>query len=139
MHEKTYYAATARDTKGFAQLNEALDVAIIGGATGRNGGQITGSLSGDIAMAREFRRTVGEAADDVVWETRWRGHDIIKNRIKKYSIACDLVFGHLQTGMKPAHMEELKGIHAEAQRRGMDEDLELIDGKDIPNYFETEM
>ncbi|SDX04275.1 Glycine/D-amino acid oxidase [Ruegeria halocynthiae] len=170
MHTNSYYAATARDTNGFATLSENLDVdvAIIGGgfsgvaaavelaergkkvalleakkigwgATGRNGGQITGSLSGDVAMAREFKRTVGTEADDVVWQTRWRGHDIIRNRIEKYGIECDLNFGHLQTAMKPAHMEELKAIHDEAQDRGMGDELELIDGKDIPKYLETEI
>lgn len=170
MHVNSYYAATARDTRGFATLSENLDVdvAITGGgfsgvasavelaergkkvalleakktgwgATGRNGGQITGSLSGDVAMVREFRRTVGEEADRVVWQTRWRGHDIIRDRIEKYGIECDLSFGHLQTAMKPAHMEELKIIHDEALERGMGDDLALIDGNDIPNYLETDI
>ncbi len=53
------------------------------GATGRNGGQITGSLSGDKAMEREFRRTIGDKAADYVWNMRWRGHDIIRERGQK--------------------------------------------------------
>ena len=109
------------------------------GATGQNGGQITGSLSGDSAMAREFRRTVGTEADEVVWNTRWRGHDIIRSRIEKYDIKCDLHYGHLQTAMKPVHMDELAAIRDEAQRRGMDEDFELIDGRDLPTYLETDI
>ncbi|MEM9629834.1 MAG: FAD-binding oxidoreductase [Pseudomonadota bacterium] len=170
MHVDSYYAATARDTRGFAQLAENLDVdvAIVGGgfsgvstavelaerglnvalleaekigwgATGRNGGQVTGSLSGDVAMAREFRRTVGEEADDVVWQTRWRGHDIIRDRIKKYGIECDLSFGHLQAAMKPTHMEELKAVQDEAQKRGMADDLELLEASDITDYLETDL
>ncbi|CUK18275.1 Gamma-glutamylputrescine oxidoreductase [Ruegeria denitrificans] len=170
MHANSYYAATARDTKGFAQLaeNTDVDVAIIGGgfsgvatavelaergkkvvlleankvgwgATGRNGGQVTGSLSGDKAMAREFRRSVGSEADDVVWKTRWRGHDIIRNRIEKYGIECDLSFGHLQTAMKASHLDELKAIYDEALKRGMGDDLELVDGESIPNYLETDI
>lgn len=170
MHAKTYYAATARDTKGFGRLTDDLDVdvAIVGGgfsgvatavelaergkrvalleakkigwgATGRNGGQITGSLSGDVAMLREFRRTVGEQAEQVVWQTRWRGHDIIRQRVEKYGIDCDLNFGHLQTATKPAHMDELKATFEQGHARGMGDALTLIDGKDILNYLETDI
>ena len=48
------------------------------GATGRNGGQVTGSLSGDAAMTKQLRRQIGNEAEDYVWNLRWRGHDIIK-------------------------------------------------------------
>ena len=67
------------------------------GATGRNGGQVTGSLSGDAAMTKQLRRQIGNEAEDYVWNLRWRGHDIIKNRVAKYGIECDLKFGHIQT------------------------------------------
>jgi gamma-glutamylputrescine oxidase len=40
------------------------------GATGRNGGQITGSLSGDQAMIRQLKRKIGTQAEEFVWGLR---------------------------------------------------------------------
>lgn len=50
------------------------------GATGRNGGQVTGSLSGEEAMHKQMSKTLGQDVDDFIWNLRWRGHDIIKSR-----------------------------------------------------------
>lgn len=58
------------------------------GATGRNGGQVTGSLSGDAAMTKQMRNTLGEEVEDFIWHLRWRGHEIIKNRVEKYAISA---------------------------------------------------
>lgn len=96
------------------------------GATGRNGGQVTGSLSGDAAMTKQLRRQLGQEAEDYVWNLRWRGHDIIKNRVAKYGIDCDLKFGHIQTAYRPAHMVELQQMFDEANRRGMGELMTLV-------------
>ncbi len=109
------------------------------GATGRNGGQVTGSMSGDNAMAREFAKTMGKDADDFIWNLRWRGHDIIKNRVAKYKIACDLKFGHLQTAMKPKHMDELNAIYTSGVARGMGAQLQMIPKSDMPNYLESDI
>ncbi|MEL7401541.1 MAG: FAD-binding oxidoreductase, partial [Pseudomonadota bacterium] len=107
------------------------------GATGRNGGQVTGSLSGDAAMTRQLRKKIGAEAEDFVWNMRWRGHDIIKQRVEKYGIQCDLKHGHLQTAYKPGHLPELRGMYDEAERRGMGEYMSLIAKDDMPNYLES--
>ena len=44
------------------------------GATGRNGGQVTGSLSGEEAMHKQMSKTLGKDVDDFIWNLRWRGH-----------------------------------------------------------------
>jgi len=107
------------------------------GATGRNGGQVTGSLSGDQAMLKQLRKTIGAVAEDFVWNLRWRGHEIIKKRVAKYGIECDLKFGHLQTAYKPSHMKGLNAFYQEALSRGMGEELEIISADDIPNYLDS--
>ena len=43
------------------------------GATGRNGGQVTGSLSGDAAILRQLTRRIGSEANNVVRMLRWHG------------------------------------------------------------------
>ncbi|WP_280546631.1 FAD-binding oxidoreductase [Halomonas sp. 11-S5] len=71
------------------------------GASGRNGGQVTGSLSGEDAMRRQMRRTLGDEAADFVWDLRWRGQRIIRERVEKYAIPCDLKHGHRQRDQPP--------------------------------------
>lgn len=137
---------------GFTGINTAIELAekgysvvvveankIAWGATGRNGGQVTGSLSGDTAMVKNMRKTIGTEAEDFVWNLRWRGHDIIKNRIAKYEIECDLKFGHLHTAYKPSHMPELEESYNEAVHRGMGDDVSLLTREDIPNYLDTDI
>jgi glycine/D-amino acid oxidase-like deaminating enzyme len=108
------------------------------GASGRNGGQVTGSLSGDGAMRRQMRRTLGADVDDFIWWLRWRGHEIIESRIAKYGIACDLRHGHLHAAMTEAHLHELRASHEEAQRRGMDDRIQLLDTAQVREQLASE-
>lgn len=109
------------------------------GATGRNGGQVTGSLSGAGAMTRQLRRRIGAAAEDFVWGLRWRGHEIIAGRVARYGIACDLKHGHLQAALTPKHLRELAGQRDEAERRGMGEDVRLIPGPELPGWIGSDL
>ena len=108
------------------------------GASGRNGGQVTGSLSGDEAMRKQMRQTLGDDVDDFIWQLRWRGHDIIQQRVARYGIACDLKHGHLHAAMKPSHMAELQASYDEAQRRGMGDDVTLLDAAGVREHLATE-
>jgi glycine/D-amino acid oxidase-like deaminating enzyme len=109
------------------------------GATGRNGGQVTGSLSGDAAMAKQMRKTLGEEVDDFIWQLRWRGHAIIEQRVTKYAIACDLKHGHLHAAMKPAHMHELEASYAEAERHGMASEVCLLDRAGVQRHLASDL
>lgn len=107
------------------------------GASGRNGGQVTGSLSGDEAMREQMRRRLGDEVDDFIWHLRWRGHEIIEQRVKKYAIACDLKHGHLHAAMKPSHMAELRAFHDEAQQRGMGDQVTLLDQAAMRQHLDS--
>lgn len=109
------------------------------GATGRNGGQITGSLSGDQAMHRQLARRSRVDAEQFVWNLRWRGHEIIKKRVEKYSIDCDLKHGHLHAAYKPSHLEELRRSYEEACRHGMEDEVTLLEKSDVPDYLGTDI
>src|SRR5690606_9650634 len=109
------------------------------GATGRNGGQVTGSLSGDEAMRKQMRNRLGSEVDDFIWHLRWRGHDIIKNRVARYGIECDLKHGHLHAAMKPSHMAELTSSYEEAQRRGMGDSVTLLDREGVRSHLPSEL
>ncbi|MFF7710337.1 FAD-dependent oxidoreductase [Pseudomonas sp. NPDC007930] len=107
------------------------------GASGRNGGQVTGSLSGDEAMRKQMRQQLGSEVDDFIWQLRWRGHQIIEQRVARYGIACDLKRGHLHTAMKPAHLVELRAFQAEAERRGMGAQVQLLDRAGVAEHLQS--
>lgn len=109
------------------------------GASSRNGGQITGSLSGDKAMLREFRRVLGNGADEFVWNLRWRGHDIIRRRVEKYAIRCDLKFGHMHAAFKPSHVPELEEMFQAARSHGMGDDVEMVYGPALRDVIGTDI
>lgn len=137
---------------GFTGVNTALELAergfkvavieankIAWGATGRNGGQITGSLSGEAAMRKHMQNTLGSHASEFVWNLRWRGHHIIKNRVEKYQIDCDLKHGHLHAAYKPSHMSELEENYRLAVEHGMADDVTLLQREDMADYLETDL
>ena len=109
------------------------------GASGRNGGQVTGSLSGDAAMRKQMRARLGDQVDDFIWHLRWRGHQIIEQRVQRYAIACDLKHGHLHAAMKPAHMAELQAGLEEAQRRGMGEQVSLLGRGGVAEHLASDL
>lgn len=108
------------------------------GASGRNGGQVTSSLSGDEAMRKQMRQSLGTQVDDFIWRLRWRGQEIIESRVARYGIDCDLKHGHLHAAMKPAHMNELRSFHDEAQRRGLSDSVTLLDRAEVRNHLASE-
>ncbi|WP_416422913.1 FAD-binding oxidoreductase [Pseudomonas sp. App30] len=115
-----------------------LDTHKIGwGASGRNGGQVTGSLSGDEAMRKQMRRKLGAEVDDFIWHLRWRGHEIIQQRVAKYGIECDLKHGHLHAAMKPSHLTELRASLEEAQARGMGDQVTLLDQAGVRQHLDS--
>ncbi|MGY4495500.1 NAD(P)/FAD-dependent oxidoreductase [Pseudomonas sp. TE3610] len=109
------------------------------GATGRNGGQVTGSLSGDEAMRKQMRRTLGEQVDDFIWHLRWRGHQIIEQRVQRYAIDCDLRHGHLHAAYKPSHLDGLKRDYDEALRRGMGSEVSLLDRSQVRDILQSDL
>ena len=109
------------------------------GASGRNGGQVTGSLSGDTAMTKQMRKRLGDEVDDFIWNLRWRGHSIIEQRVQRYGIACDLKHGHLHAAMKLAHLNELRASYDEALSRGMEADVTLLDAAGVRAHLASDL
>ena len=117
-----------------------LEANLIGwGASSRNGGQITGSLSGDRAMLKQFRRVLGDGVDDFVWNLRWRGHQIIRRRVEQYGIACDLKFGHMHAAFKPSHVGELEEMYRLALSHGLGGEVELVRGAAVRDSVDTDL
>jgi gamma-glutamylputrescine oxidase len=135
-HAPSYYAATAnrKDARpplagtqtadvcivgaGFTGISAALDLlergfsvvvleaARVGwGASGRNGGQIVNGYSRDLDV---ISNRYGAAAGRAIGAMAMEGGDIIRQRVKKYDIACDLVEGGLFVALTAKQMRELE-------------------------------
>jgi glycine/D-amino acid oxidase-like deaminating enzyme len=153
-HCRSWYAATANDRSEHAPLagEHVADVCVIGagftglsaalalaergysvavveaervgwGASGRNGGQ----LIGDAATESRMRRRLGEAHADALWALRWRGHEIVGERVRRYAIECDFRRGYVDVAVKPRQMRALQEDHEYLQRRGLGDEVQLLD------------
>lgn len=136
---------------GFTGLATALELAEQGrrvvlveanrigwGQSGRNGGQVTGSMAGDAAMENQLARQIGrQAAREFVWSLRWRGQEIIRNRVKRYGIECDLKLGHLHAAYKASHVNAMRASCDEMIRRGMGETVRWIEADDVKQLLDT--
>jgi len=74
------------------------------GASGRNGGQIIGGISGEDKIAKHH----GRGVEEMFGEMRWAGHQIIRDRIEQYGIQCDLKFGYLDVAIKQRHVRDIE-------------------------------
>ncbi len=74
------------------------------GASGRNGGQLIGGISGEKRIARHHGRDV----EELFGELRWAGHDIVRERIETYRIQCDLKSGYLDVAIRKRHLRDIR-------------------------------
>jgi len=153
-HTKSWYAATVSEVTDYPQLQEDLsvDICVVGagftgvataltlaergysvalleanrvgwGASGRNGGQLINGISGLAKIQKRY----GDGLADMLWELRWRGNDIVRERVAKYAIDCDLRDGFVETAVKPRHVKDLEEWATEMERRAFPHRWELWD------------
>jgi gamma-glutamylputrescine oxidase len=93
------------------------------GASGRNGGQIVNGLNAGLdSIERQFGADAARFAGTLVKE----GNAIIRERVARYGIACDLKDGQLFAAFTPKQMAELAAKQALWRRHGHD-DFEMLD------------
>ena len=107
------------------------------GASGRNGGQVTGSLSGDAAIFKQLKGMIGSDAIDVMRMLRWHGHKIISERVDRYKINCDLKNGHLHTAYRESDIAELQASLYDAQQAGLGEHVQWLDKQQVHEKLAT--
>jgi gamma-glutamylputrescine oxidase len=104
------------------------------GASGRNGGQIVNSYSRDIDV---IERTVGPKQAQLLGQMAFEGGRIIRERIAKYDIQCDLKDGGVFAANTAKHMKHLESQKKLWERYGHTQ-LELLDAKRIRDAVDTD-
>ncbi|MDJ0926684.1 MAG: FAD-binding oxidoreductase [Gammaproteobacteria bacterium] len=152
-HCASYYAATANEKTNYPVLRgeQSADICVVGagftgiataltlaergysvavveanrvgwGASGRNGGQMIGGISGE----QKIQQRYGEAATNTLWDMHWRGNDIIRERVDKYGIDCDLKSGYIEVAVKRRHMVDLREQYHEYRARELPDEYRLL-------------
>jgi glycine/D-amino acid oxidase-like deaminating enzyme len=153
-HTGSYYAATANEITNYPSLqgSQSADVCVVGagftgvstaltlaergysvalveanrigwGASGRNGGQLINGISGLAKVQKKY----GDGIADMLWDMKWRGNDIIYDRVEKYGIECDLKGGYIETALKPRQLPWLEEFVAERERHDFPYKYEIWD------------
>lgn len=97
------------------------------GASGRNGGQFTDSVSGEDTI----RRQLGAEAEELIWHLRWHGHSLIEDRVQRYGIDCDLKHGHLRVAKKARQVPALRHEYDELVARGHGDAVRFVEGDQL--------
>jgi glycine/D-amino acid oxidase-like deaminating enzyme len=163
-HTNSYYANSIKEETNYPVLEEDLttDICIVGGgfsgvsaglhlselgykvviieankigwgATGRNGGEIIGGFSGDDIMQKKYDTKY----TDMLWNMRWEGNDIIRKRVEKYHIDCDLKWGYLDVAIKKRHIQDLKFSYEDMQNHNYPHQISLLTGDETKNLIGT--
>lgn len=83
-----------------------LEAARVGwGASGRNGGQAGAGYSCDLDV---IEKMLGQEATRQLWQISLEAVELIRQRVEKYQIACDLVPGIMLAALKARQQRELE-------------------------------
>lgn len=158
-HTHSYYAATANIHTQYPQLegSHSTDVLVIGGgfsgvntalelaergyqvtlleanrigwgATGRNGGQVIGGIGHGHSR---FKKHIGESGIKALYDMGNECVDIVKQRVAKYNIDCDLTMGYMDVALKPSHMADFEEEKAEMESMGYEHPMHLLDKQQV--------
>lgn len=114
-------------------LLEAVKIAY--GASGRNGGQIINGYSRDYDT---IRARYGQDTADALLAMSMEGGDIIRERVAKYKINCDLKKGSFFAAFTPAQMDFLKR-RQELWGRAGNADLHMLDKSAVNQVVGTDI
>ena len=126
---------------GFTGLNTAIELAerghsvivleaqqIAWGATGRNGGQLIRGVGHDLDA---HAKTIGREGVQVLEKLGLDAVDLVRQRIEKHGIDCDLRWGFCELANTPRHVENLIAEQASLQRLGYRHKVELVERADM--------
>ena len=164
-HTTSYYAASINKGTNYPQLkgHQSTDICIVGGgfsgvsaglhlselgykvtiveankigwgASGRNGGEIIGGFSGADVMQKKY----GAQDADLIWNMRWEGNEIIRNRVKQYAIDCDLKWGYLDVAIKKRHINSINSWYEDLRNHNYPHKTAVLNKRETADVIGTD-
>ncbi|WP_343656735.1 FAD-binding oxidoreductase [Paraburkholderia caribensis] len=164
-HVASWYAATTNDHTRHPRLDETItvDVCVIGAgltgistalnlaerghtvavleaskvgwaASGRNGGQLIGGFACEIET---FAKYMPESDVHRIWQMGLETLDIVKDRVAKHRIDCDLTMGYLTAANKQKHVDALRTWRDNAKRRFNHDRYRYIERAQMDQYVQS--
>ncbi|MDE1182631.1 FAD-binding oxidoreductase [Paraburkholderia sp.] len=164
-HVASYYAATANDTTNHPTLEGTMsvDVCVIGAgltgvstalnlaergysvavleasktgwaASGRNGGQLIGGFACDIDTFAPF---MDRADLKRMWDMGIETLDIVKERVAKHKIDCDLTLGYMTAANKPRNADALREWRDDALKRFGYDQFHYVERDGMADYVQS--
>ncbi len=161
-HAGSWYAATANDGGGYPALEDDIstEIVVVGagftgtnlalelaerghevvlleanrlgwGASGRNGGQIIGGIGHD---PERFERHIGSEGVARIYRLGIEARDIIRERVEKYAIDCDLKWGYCDLALKPRHLAQFAEWKAHEEQIGNPHHYRLLDREELREF-----
>ena len=164
--QNSYYTATANEQPQYPKLasNMEADVCVVGGglaglsaaieladrgysvvvleakqigwgASGRNGGQIISGLACGLDV---IEKHLGFEASKKVWNMSLEALDLVRERVKRFNIDCDLADGFLGVSVNPKKGAALcEWFDDMVKRYQYDQEAQLIEPKDLRNWIDS--
>ena len=133
---------------GFAGLSAAIELADRGysvvvleakhigwGASGRNGGQIIAGLA---CEQNVIEKALGFDAAKQVWGMTLEALDLVRERVKRFNIDCDLTDGFLGVAVNPSKAATMRNwLDGMAQKYNYNAEAEWISPNDIKRWIDS--
>jgi gamma-glutamylputrescine oxidase len=104
------------------------------GASGRSGGQaLIGYASGQARLAAQ----VGREDAKKLWDISVAALDVLRERIERHAIDCDLHWGALHVAIKPRQRDALIEEHRETEERYGYRKLRFLERADVEALLQT--
>ncbi len=126
---------------GYSGVNTAIELAERGlsvvlleasqigwGASGRNGGQLIRGVGHGLD---QFTNVLGEQG---VRELKLMGLEavqLVKRRVEKHDIACDLTWGYADLANKPRHLDAFRADMEELRGLGYSAEMRILEAADV--------
>ncbi|MBV1787172.1 FAD-binding oxidoreductase [Marinobacterium sp. D7] len=165
-HPESFYTATARELVeyprlegvisvdvcvvggGFSGVNTALELAERGfsvallearrigwGASGRNGGELIRGIGHGI---EQFAGEIGREGIDAIARMGIEAVEIVRDRVSRHAIDCDLQMGYCDLALKPRHMRELEEDQAFLQSLGYQPETRILQREQMHEVIGSE-
>jgi gamma-glutamylputrescine oxidase len=105
------------------------------GASGRSGGQ---ALPG---FGTSMSTIVGQVGHDDarrMWDISVAGVELLRQRVAKHAIDCDLQWGQMHVGVRPRHPGELRSWQQELEQEYGYQGLRYLDAAGVQEWLATE-